>query len=673
MGIKLLFVFSLSLIGLMVGGLNDLHGANEYKVLAIDYYVNQKVEIDGDGSKAQPFRSLESMQQTLAKTLANDRPPQDGITVHLESGSYFLKDSLVFDYKHSVAGYSQLTIKGSKEGETVFQMGQTLKAEHLTPIVEKETLSRLRTQAQGKVKQVSLAVIGLSVARPPEIYPDLDGGLPELYFNGRQLPLSRYPNEGSMTMGELIDPGVWWGPDRKPGSYKFKDDRHKAWGKAIESGLWFNGFWRIPWQSHTVRVASIDPESRIVTHAVSVGEGASTGPFAGIGSKYTRPKGSGKEPYVALNLLEEIDQPGEWSIDIKKQVLYLWPPEMDGDIIICNNKKPLLILAGTSHIQLKNITFTGSRENGVEIVGGVGNELSNCTFKNLGGWGSIIRGGYRNGVSNSIFHDLGKGGVELSGGDPITLTHCYNFCKKSEFYALNQIQTTWAPAIQIGRGQMSGSSTGLREAVGIIAEGNKIHDLPHSAILYGGNFNRIFGNEIYNIAKVTHDVGFIYTRHDWTSRGNIIAENLLYGSPNANGIYIDDGDSGDIVLKNTIIGANYGIVFGGGRDNRAEHNIIKQCKVGFFMDDRGVKRQYNAESEGKMSEMAIVPKGDSVWKEKFPELFTLLEDHPEWPLGNIFKNNSFVGCEKNIDFIIDTVKDSQHIKSRVEIKDNTIE
>ena len=73
----------------------------------------------------------------------------------------------------------------------------------------------------------------------------------------------------------------------------------------------------------------IDPNKQTVTHSVGIEtkEGKDVGIFGGIGSKYHRPYGSGKEEYYVENLLEEIDQPGEWCIDFTTQKLYLFPPE----------------------------------------------------------------------------------------------------------------------------------------------------------------------------------------------------------------------------------------------------------------------------------------------------------------------------------------------------------
>ena len=88
------------------------------------------------------------------------------------------------------------------------------------------------------------------------------------------------------------------------------------------------------WQNETVRVGAIDTEKQTVTLAVPVSHG--------IGSKYHRPNGSGEEIYWVMNLLEAIDQPGEWAVDFQDKTLFFYPPRplADSDILISDMESP---------------------------------------------------------------------------------------------------------------------------------------------------------------------------------------------------------------------------------------------------------------------------------------------------------------------------------------------
>jgi parallel beta-helix repeat protein len=632
--------------------LSQAQAANEVSVAAQRLYISPSSDSGGDGSQEHPLGSFDEVKPILDNLLRN-RAPLGGVEVIFQKGIHHLAKPIVLGYQLSFPEFSHLTLRGEGNTEdTILDLGTSLSVEDLQRPIREDILKRSAPQAREHLRMIDLKAMGIEHETLPDCFADLDGGAPELYQNGQRLPLSRYPNQGTMHMGQVIDNGTWYGAHRQPGIFEYTDSRHEKWGEdALAAGMWFNGFWRIPWQSWTVKISNIEPQTKQVAHKVSVGNGSPSGPYGGIGSKFARldgKKGSGEEPYTALNILEEIDEPGEWCIDYRDNILYLWPLSKDGDLTISHNKDAILQLNGVSNIKLKNLKFQHGRGNGIEMIGGNDNSIEECNFEKLGGWGAIIRGGYRNGVKFSKFQNLGKGGIELSGGDTISLTPCHNYANHNELFDLAHLQTTWAPAIQIGRGQMHGGSAGLREAVGIRVDHNHIYNLPHSAILYGGCLNEIADNEIHHIAKITEDVGYIYTRHDWTSRGNKILRNVLYGSPHANGIYIDDGDSGDTVLNNTIKGANFGIVIGGGRDNHIENNTLMECKVGIFYDNRGVARGYDEKSEARKSELKVPELGRDAWQKIFPEVFEILNHHPQLPVGNHIQNNLFSQCKENI-------------------------
>lgn len=640
----LLLSFSLVAASLSPGQFS----ASTYNITGKTYFVGPEAARHGEGTRDAPFGSLEQARDQVRKDMLATMTPPEGATIQLLPGTYFLEDTFALTHRDAFPAYSQLTIQGSEEGASILHMGKRIPLDRLDPVTDAEIRQRLRPEARAHVRVVDLTAIGLKLNPLPVLFKGLDGGQPEIFFDDQRLPIARYPNEENLTMGELISPGVWWDGKSKGGSFRFEDDRHLAWKEAIASGLRLNGFWRIPWQSWSIKVESVDTEERILTHAVPIAEGTdSNSKFAGIGSKYTRPEGSLKEPYFAFNLLEEIDRPGEWSIDYASSRLYIWLPREEGELIVGHNTKPLFALRGASQVVVRNLTFKGGRENGIEIIGGLDNVVEECRFRNLGGWGVVIRGGFRNGVRNSHFTQLGKGGIELSGGDPVHLIECHNFATGNQLHDLGILKKTWAGAIKLGVANMHGGSIGSRQAVGITVSDNVIFDLPHIGILAGGNFNEIRRNIIYDIAKKTHDVGYVYMRHDMTSRGNILTDNLFYGSPHSHGFHVDDGDSGDRFERNVIIGSNVGVQIGGGHDNIVRGNFFIDCERGAKLDDRGIARNYTLENAKKRAELKIVERAPAAWFGHFPKLRALYTDKPEWPRGNVFTQNHFVRCGNN--------------------------
>ena len=153
-----------------------------------------------------------------------------------------------------------------------------------------------------------------------------------------------------------------FGTNEQGGTFEYSDPEHGKWVNAVKNGLWFTGYWRIPWQAWTVRIKEIDPNKQTVTHSVGIEtkEGKDVGIFGGIGSKYHRPYGSGKEEYYVENLLEEIDHPGEWCIDFTTQKLYLFPPEhFDENLLsIVSDTTPLINIINSNHIKIENTKFS---------------------------------------------------------------------------------------------------------------------------------------------------------------------------------------------------------------------------------------------------------------------------------------------------------------------------
>ena len=67
-----------------------------------------------------------------------------------------------------------------------------------------------------------------------------------------------------------------------------------------------------------------------VTQAVGIEteNGKDVGIFGGIGSKYDRPSGSGKENYYVENLIRKRSILGEWCVDFTTHKIYFLPPNL---------------------------------------------------------------------------------------------------------------------------------------------------------------------------------------------------------------------------------------------------------------------------------------------------------------------------------------------------------
>ena len=65
--------------------------------------------------------------------------------------------------------------------------------------------------------------------------------------------------------------------------------------------------------------------------------------------------------YYAFNLLEEIDQPGEWYLDRNKGVLYIYPPSdpSKATVEIGMLSEPMISAKGVSDVRFEGLAFDG--------------------------------------------------------------------------------------------------------------------------------------------------------------------------------------------------------------------------------------------------------------------------------------------------------------------------
>lgn len=464
-----------------------------------------------------------------------------------------------------------------------------------------------------------------------------NGDIIELLYKGKRMPLARWPNDGPTTMKRVLDTGgAGAGGDAGPGggkhggTFEYRDERAVHW--PVDQGVWLRGYWRVPWELETVRVAALDPQKHTITLAAPVP--------GGIGSKFKRPEGSGKEPYWVINALSELDQPGEWCLDFKTGRLYFWPPAplADGDVMLCDMETPVIALKDASHVTIRGLTLEGGLGNAIEITKGRGNSVSGCEIRGFGEFGVVVKGGTDHAVTDCHIHDMGAGGIILDGGDRLTLTPAKHSAINNHIHDFGQVQVVYAGGIRLPPG-----------SVGMHVAHNLIHDTPHVGIQYDGNDHVLEYNEIHNICLVSEDMGGFYAYHDWSSYGNIVRFNYVHDSPLAHGVYCDDGDSGDTIYGNVFYKLDAGVFIGGGHDNIVTNNIAIECKRALHIDARGTTRGYNLDNKGMVNTVTSVRPDQPPWSTRYPSIGKILMFHPELPTGTVFDKNLAVRCVKDID------------------------
>lgn len=511
------------------------------------YYVSTKGSDANDGSKLKPFATLTKARDAVRKL----GEKKAGATVIINGGNYRFTEP--FELKKEDGGsVTNPIIYKAAENQTVNFIGSiSISKNQLKTITDEATLARIQPALRSKIVSFDLSSTQLNHLKTlPDIFND-DGGILGLFVNGSRMPLSRYPNKGYMAMKKVIINGGGqetknddWAnyyaagatekrPPR-PGVFEYRDKRTATWVSQLERGVWLKGYWRIPWQNECVRVGAIDTVAKTITLKVPVP--------GGIGNKYTRPEGNGREQYCLLNLLEEIDVPGEWAVDFKDKKLYFYPPEnYKGEAIeIADSKGAVIELNNVSNVAFKNITIQQSVNEGIKITEGSNVLIAGCTIKNVNKYAVKINGGTNHTVQSCDLYNLGEGGVWLSGGNEnvepriaaghkVVNNHIYNF---------SQIVHIYAPAVNAGF--TGGGGGGHHTCVGNYVAHNLIHDTPHGGIIYGSWDNVFEYNEIFRFCTVSNDLGAFYSYDLYTRSGNnTFAYNFIHNSDDGDGIYFD--------------------------------------------------------------------------------------------------------------------------------------
>lgn len=541
-----------------------------------------------------------------------------------------------------------LVITGKDSKQVELQSAISLQGK-LESVTDPMVLNRIRPNIYHDIKMVDLGQLGIYVPQFPDLMKERTN-FPQLIYNNMLLPLSRYPNNGYLHMGKVIDN---FGTKTRGGIFEYNDSEHEKWINALEYGVWFTGYWRVPWQAWTVRIKTIDTKKKQITHSVGIEtkDGKNVGIYGGIGSKYNRPYGSGEENYYVENLLEEIDERGEWCIDFKSQKLYLLPPKnFDESLLsIASLNSPMIRINNSCNIKVENITFKNHLGNGIIIENTEQSSVAGCSFNNILGDALIIKCGKHNKIRSNDFDHIGRTCVIVTGGNRKNLTPCNHTIENNYFTCFGLIQQSYAPAVKIGQ-FTTGIGVEEGNAVGVLVSHNLVHNAPHAAFIYGGNNNIMEYNEVFDIARVTGDVGAFYSRWDWTSRGNILRFNFIHHAPRANAFYADDGHAGDSIYNNIVHQVISGTIIGGGHYNYIHNNIYFNCSAaGISIDARGKYRNYNAQNPDftRLFDIFQINKGH--WDNVYPQMSSFLKTkHLELPVCNSIDENIFVNCRLGI-------------------------
>lgn len=586
------------------------------------YHVSTSGKDSNPGTLAHPFATLTRARDAVrAHKKAKGLPPT-GITVWIRGGLYQLTKAVTLDSQDSGAPGAPVTYGNYNNEKVHIVGGQAVSG--FAAVTSPAALARIDKAYHAKILQADLKAQGITSygqMKSRGFGRSMHQAGLELFLSGQPMPLARWPNSGWAAIASTP-------AGKNGGKFGYSGDRPKRWTQATD--VWVHGYWTYDWADSYELVTAIDTAKRVIS---------TQAPHGIYG--YTQ-----GQRWQALNLLEELDQPGEWYLDRKAGVLYWWPPgPIPKGQPFVSLASTLFNVSGASHVTLAGLVLEYTRGNAVIITGGEQVLVAGCTIRCTGNRAVSIKDGKGHGVLSSDISHTGDGGVVLSGGDRKTLAPAGHFVINTHFQQFSRWSRTYRPAVQLG-------------GVGHKIRHNRMHHGSHNAIQLSGNDHLVELNEIHDVCTETGDVGAIYMGRDWTMRGTVIRHNYFHHIPKKHtgatvGVYLDDCASGQQVYGNVFSKLDgRAVLLGGGRDNQVDNNVFVDTAMGMQVDARALGWAKNSAAPGgswKMyDKLKAVAHDKPPYSTKYPALATILTNSPPTPLGNTVRRNVFYKTAKPV-------------------------
>ena len=672
-----------------IGLYNDSYRTQKEK--AVVFYVDDDGKATGTGTMENPFNSLKVARNAVRKI--NKNPD----TVLIREGRYSFTETLVFDEKDSGNQNAKVIYKAYPNEKVTFTGGVKIDIANTATISDPAIKSRIIDQnAVEKILKIDLKAIGITNYgefksrgfRRPYKNPGM-----ELFINDKAMQVARWPNTGFVKIGKVLDKG---GVPRegdfsnKGGVFTYNYDRPAKWLKADD--LYLSGNFKTTYADDTMKVAKIDLKAKTFTMAYAHLYGIDTG------KPWTN--------YFAVNLLEEIDQPGEWYLDRTTGIAYFYPPSDNiNKIEVSLLDEPMIAMEGCNYVTFEGITFEVMRDMAIYIERGHDNLIAGCTFRNIGllavcmGKGALApdgeysyghpeggnfkaaspisrelseldnwlyqdtvfnrQAGYNNGILSCNMYDIGCGAVHLGGGDRITLTPGNNYVKNCEIHDFNRLDRSYKSAVNI---------TGC----GNIITHNHIYDAPDMAIYLHGNDHLIEYNHIHHVMLENNEGGWFYMGRDLSEQGIVIRYNFVHHvavtedgregdrTHGAAGIYVDDNASGVEIYGNVLYktGRDRGAILYKSSDMKVVNNIFIECQHAicaraweFGMPDK-IESVYGPDSLFA-KRLFVVNYLEPPYITKYPFIADYLDYKTAWKSRrNVTENNIFVKMDEKQMFLV---------------------
>jgi len=576
---------------------------------AVEFYVAPNGSDVDEGTRARPFATL-----ARARDAVREANKDGGVTVYIRGGRYPVTDTLELTAEDSGTDNALIVYRAYQSEVPVFDGGFELKG--FERVTDENILRRLPEEARGKVFVADARAQGYPSAEPQKIYGRADrysrnGGVRELFADGVPLPIARWPNEGWLKTGQQVGSVT----NR---AFAFSHERMARWTEAKEAMV--AGYWYHLWADG---VMPVQFEADSITFTVRL-------PDDGLKPDH---------PFYVLNLLEEIDRPGEWYYDCASGKVYAWLTSRSAKMVMSRMDKPFIRAKQVRNVVFAGLVYEYGQHDALVMEQSEGIAVVGCMCRRLGGSALIAWDMKKLRVFGNSFNTLGHTGMRVKGGDRKTLTPGDIVIENNEVFDFARFGRTYNPALHL-------------EGVGARVVHNHFHLGPSSAMRIEGNDHIIEYNRINNMVTESDDQGGIDMWCDPSYRGNIMRYNYWkdIGSGNNDpcgqaAIRFDDAISGCLVygnyFENTSDGIFGGIQIHGGQFNIIDNNVFIDCKIGVSWTAWGERRFRQFLEEPRVKGlMAAVDIDGPLYRERYPDLPIA----PEQADHTSIWRNLFVSC-----------------------------
>ncbi len=626
----------------------------------VTFYISPSGNDANPGTLERPFLTLEKAKNAILDRISENA----NFIIYFREGLYHFYNSVVFDENFSGTSVSLENYQGE---QVVFSGSSRLAAEAFSPVTDKDMLKRLRPKARGNVLEFDLKAKGISydsgLARTGFAH-DIQPSSCILFFNKEYLRLARWPNEGKLPIGEVLDmgtnPRLEKGVPPRGAIFRYNYDRAKSWTKAND--IWLYGVFSNGYSDDNLQVGYFNTKKNLLKtvqpHFFGVYSSADSSNWDVATSRHLR-------GYYVYNLVEELDMPGEYFLDRETGKLYLWPPSSIGnaEVELSQTTVPFLVLYNTANIAIRGISFECSRGMGIFMDRVSNITVDHCLFKNLGLMAVSIGEPYHslelprqnyldkadklvnrdNRIVNCTISNTGSGALHIEGGDRILLKAAGNLIDNCDISGYCRVSHTGVQGITV-----KGVSNTVSHCY--------IHDAPNTAVLFRGNNHLLEYNHLERVCTESSDAGAVYAGRNPSAQGTVIRYNffdsIIQSENMVCAVYLDDGTSGYKIYSNVFYRCgNSGSFEGfgafhinGGMENYITNNIFVGCKKAYGSSSWPDRKwiDYLTRVVGKRLDAVNID--SDIYRKAYPMLKTL-RDTVDFPLRiNYTANDLLYNC-----------------------------